>query len=197
MKIVACYIRVSMVENDQAKQRREINHWLKSNRFSPKAVRWYIDKPSKKKELRQPKLERLQADILDGQVRAVVVWHLDRLSLATRKGLRVLIDWCEDSLRIVSVSQQIDIKSKDCGMIAGILRGVEEMDAETRRERTKVGLAAARALGRVGGRPPIALDEANVVKAKKLQKNMSLSVDDVCKRLKISRSTYYRYISMR
>ncbi len=48
MKIVACYIRVSMVENDQAKQRREINHWLKSNRFSPKAVRWYIDKRARR-----------------------------------------------------------------------------------------------------------------------------------------------------
>ncbi len=46
MKIVACYIRVSAVENDRAKQRREINHWLKINRFSPKTNRWYIDKPA-------------------------------------------------------------------------------------------------------------------------------------------------------
>ncbi len=195
MKIVACYIRVSMVENDQAKQRREITHWLKSNRFSPKTVRWYIDKPSKK-ELRQPKLERLQADILDGQVRAVVVWHLDRLSLATRKGLRVLIDWCGNSLRIVSVSQQIDIKSQNWWMIASVLCGVAEMDEETIRERTKVGLAAARALGRAGGRAPIGPDEANVLKAKKLQKDMSLSIGDACKRLNVSRSTYYRYLAM-
>ncbi len=195
MKIVACYIRVSTVENDQAKQRREINQWLKSNRLSPKAARWYIDKPTKKK-LHQPELERLQADILDGQVRAVVVWHLDRLFLATRKGLGVLVDWCDKSLRIVSLSQQIDIKSKDCGMIASVLRGVAEMDEATRGERTKVGLAAARARGRVGGRPPIAPDEANVLMAKKLEKNMSLSVDDVCKKLKISRSTYYRYVGM-
>ncbi len=195
MKIVACYIRVSMVENDQAKQRREINHWLKSSRFSPKTVRWYIDKPTKKK-LRQPKLERLQADILNGQVRAVVVWHLDRLSLATRKGLRVLIDWCGKSLRIVSVSQQIDIKSQNWGMIASVLCGVAEMDEETIRERTKVGLAAARALGRAGGRAPIGPNEANVLKAKKLQKDMSLSIGDACKRLNVSRSTYYRYLAM-
>ena len=195
MKIVACYIRVSMVENDQAKQRREINHWLKSNRFSPKAVRWYIDKPSKK-ELRQPKLESLQADILDGQVRAVVVWHFDRLSLATRKGLGVLVNWCDKSLRIVSVNQQIDIKSKDCGMIASVLRGVAEMDEATRGERTKVGLAAARARGHLGGRPPIAQNDANVLKAKKLQKDMSLSIGDICKKLNVSRSTYYRYLAM-
>ena len=44
MKFVACYIRVSTVGTPQAVQRREINRWLKSNRISAKAVRWYIDK---------------------------------------------------------------------------------------------------------------------------------------------------------
>jgi DNA invertase Pin-like site-specific DNA recombinase len=195
MKIVACYIRVSEVENDQTKQRREMNRWLKSSRFSSKAVRWYIDKPTNK-DLHQPKLEKLKADILEGRVRTVVVWHLDRLALAPREGLRVLIDWCDKSLRIVSVSQQIDIKSGDCGLIGSVLRGVAEMDAETRRERTKLGLAVARARGREGGRPSVAPDDAKVIQAKKLQKDVSLSIDDICERLKISRSTYYRYLGM-
>ncbi len=196
MKIVACYIRVSTVEDDQAKQRREINHWLKRNRFSPKTVRWYIDKPTKKK-LHQPKLERLQADILDGKVRAVVVWRLDRLSeKKTRDGLNVLIDWCDKSLRVVSVSQQIDVKSTDCRMIASVLRGVAEVNQELRRERTNVGLASARARGRVGGRPKLAADEPMVLKAKKLHKDGKLTIAEICKKLKISRSTYYRYVAL-
>jgi DNA invertase Pin-like site-specific DNA recombinase len=195
MKIVACYMRVSAVENDQAKQRREMNRWLKSNRFGPKTVRWYIDKPTNK-DLRQPKLEKLKADILEGKVRTVVVWHFDRLALAAREGLRVLVDWCEKSLRIVSVSQQIDIKSADCILIGSVLRGVAEMDEETRRESTRLGLAVARARGREGGRPPIAPDDVKVIQAKRLQKDMSLSIDDICERLEISRSTYYRYVGM-
>jgi len=195
MRIVACYIRVSAVENDQAKQRREMNRWLKSNRFSPKSVRWYIDKPNSK-DLDQPTLEKLKADILEGKVRTVVVWHFDRMALAPREGLRVLVDWCDKSLRIVSVSQQLDIKSADCGLIGSVLHGVAEMDAETRRERTKLGLAVARARGREGGRPPVAPGDAKVIQAKKLQKDMSLSIDDICERLKISRSTYYRYVGM-
>ena len=195
MKIIACYIRISAVKNDQAKQRREINQWLKRNRIGSKAVRWYIDKPSKK-ELHQPKLEALKADIDSGKVRAVVVWHFDRLALATRDGLSALIDWCDNTLRIVSVSQEIDIKAKDGPMISSVLRGVVELDEQTRRERTKVGLAAARARGRFGGRPPISSDGAKVVKAKELSEDMTLSVDEICERLKISRSTYYRYIAM-
>ena len=117
MKFVACYIRVSTVENNQAKQRREINRWLKIQRINTTTVRWYIDK-STDDILRQSKFERLQAAVLDGRVRAVVVWHLDRLSGTTRDGLKVLIDWCDKSLRIVSVSQQIEVKSRDCRMIA-------------------------------------------------------------------------------
>ncbi len=194
MKIVACYIRVSTVDENQAKQRREISRWLKSHRISPRTVRWYIDKSTG--DARRPKFDALQADILDGNVRAVVVWRLDRLSDKARDGLNVLIDWCDKSLRDVSVSQQIDVKSTDCRMIASVLRGVAEVDQELRRERTNVGLASARARGRVGGRPKIAADEPTVLKAKKLQKNGKLTIAEICKGLKISRSTYYRYVEM-
>jgi DNA invertase Pin-like site-specific DNA recombinase len=195
MKVVACYIRASTSEKNQAEQKREINRWLKSNRINSKAVRWYIDKLTDE-VLHRPRFERLQSDILDGKVRAVVVWRLDRLSDKTRDGLNLLVDWCDQSLRVVSVSQQIDVKSNDCRMIASVLRGVAEMDERTRRERTKAGLAFARARGRAGGRPKIEADEARVLMAKKLRKDIALGIDDICKRLKISRSTYYRYVGM-
>jgi DNA invertase Pin-like site-specific DNA recombinase len=195
MKIVACYIRVSTAEKTQAEQRREIDRWLKRNRINAKAVRWYIDK-STDDVLRRPKFDKLQADIRDGEVRAVVVSHLDRLSGTTRYRLTVLIDWCDKSLRFVSVGQQIDVKSKDCGMISSVLRGVTEVDEQMRRERTKAGLASARARGRVGGRPKLAADDAKVLMAKELQKDNALGIDDICKRLDISRSTYYRYVAL-
>ena len=195
MKIVACYVRVSTVDKNQAEQRRGINRWLKENRINPKVVRWYIDK-SAGDNLRRSKFERLQTDILAGKVRAVVVWRFDRLADTTRDGLNVLIDWCDKSLPVVSVDQRIEFKLRDCGMIASVLRGVAEMDEQTRRERTKVGLASARARGRAGGRPKIAADEATVLLAKKLQKDSSLSIGDICKRLKISQSTYYRYVAL-
>ncbi len=193
MKFVACYIRVSTVEKNQAEQRREINRWLKSNRISRKSVRWYIDKPTRK---RRPKYEALQADILDRKVRAVVVWRLDRLAESTRDGLNVLVDWCEQSLRIVSVSQQIDVKSTDGRLIASVLRGVADVDHEIRGERTKMGLASARARGRVGGRPQLSPDGSAVLEAKKLQKAGKLGIEEICTKLKVSRSTYYRYVGM-
>ncbi|MHC4403902.1 MAG: helix-turn-helix domain-containing protein [Planctomycetota bacterium] len=68
------------------------------------------------------------------------------------------------------------------------------MDEGTRRERTKVGLASARA--RPGGRPKLAADDATVLRAKELQKDKTLTINEICKRLKISRSTYYRYVAL-
>jgi DNA invertase Pin-like site-specific DNA recombinase len=63
-------------------------------------------------------------------------------------------------------------------------------------ERTKAGLAAARARGRHGGRPRVTASEAKVVLAKKLNADKTLDIDDVCKTLRISRSTFYRYVRM-
>jgi DNA invertase Pin-like site-specific DNA recombinase len=193
MKLVACYIRVSTVGTPQAVQRREINRWLKSNRINAKAVRWYIDKSATLP--RRPKFDALQADILDGNIRAVVVSHLDRLATTPREGLNALIGWCGQSVRVISVSQQIDIKSKDTTMIGAVLHGVLEMDEQTRGERTRAGLAAAIASGVVVGRPRGVADGAAVSKAKRLQEEGIFTVDQICKKVKISRSSYYRHVA--
>jgi DNA invertase Pin-like site-specific DNA recombinase len=52
-------------------------------------------------------------------------------------------------------------------------------------ERTKAGLAAARARGRRGGRPRLEFEEAKVLAAKKLAKDTSISIDDICLLLRV------------
>jgi DNA invertase Pin-like site-specific DNA recombinase len=64
-------------------------------------------------------------------------------------------------------------------------------------ERTRAGLASARAKGRLGGRPPIGLDKAKVRAARRLHDDHTLNIDDICKTLNISKSTYYRYVQMK
>jgi DNA invertase Pin-like site-specific DNA recombinase len=177
------------------KQRREINRWLKSRRIKSKSVRWYIDK-STNENLEQPQLSRLQEDTLQGNVRAVVVWRLDRIAPSLRDGLETLRDWCERSLRVVSVSQAIDLQSAKAKQMATVLAAVAEMALETRRERTKAGLASAHARGRFGGRPRVDAEEAKVKLVKKLQKGGRLSVQEICNKAEISRSTYYRYLAL-
>ncbi len=195
MKIVACYLRVSTGGKNQAGQRREINQWLKNNRINPKTVRWYIDK-SNSDSLSRRAFERLQANISNREVGTVVIWRLDRLSPTMRDGLSILSDWSKRPLRIVSVTQHIDFKGGAGKAIASVLNGLAEMAYKTKRERAKAGMASARARGRSGGRPEVAADDAKVLKVKKLEKDGKLSIDAICKKVNISRSTYYRYVGM-
>ena len=54
----------------------------------------------------------------------------------------------------------------------------------------------ARARGRNGGRPKVTSAETKVVLAKKLHQDKSIEIDDICTTLRISRSTFYRYVQL-
>ena len=60
-------------------------------------------------------------------------------------------------------------------------------------ERTTAGLAAARARGRIGGRPP-ALSAADLAAAKALLRDPGITVEQVAKRLGVSPSTLYKHL---
>lgn len=90
----------------------------------------------------------------------------------------------------------IDTTTASGELIFNILSALAQFERRLIQERTKAGLAAARARGKVGGRKPLPSDEPRVVLAKKLHKDNSISIDDIRKTLHISRSTLYRYLKM-
>ncbi len=60
-------------------------------------------------------------------------------------------------------------------------------------ERTHAGLTAARARGRKGGRPKV--DLSKIQAAKRMHQDKSLSIAEICKVMKISQPTLYRYLN--
>src|SRR5690242_13215103 len=114
---IACYVRVSTVGQNEVGQRREIEKWLAGNGIDPRSVVWFVDKESGD-TLRRPDFERLQKRVFSGEFRTVVVWRLDRLSRKMRDGINVLCEWCDKGLRVVSVTQQIDLSGTVGKMIA-------------------------------------------------------------------------------
>lgn len=81
-------------------------------------------------------------------------------------------------------------------MIFNIFSALAQFERRLIQERIKAGLAATRARGRNGGRPKITAAETKVHLAKKLHADQSLEIDDVCQTLRISRSTFYRYVRL-
>lgn len=68
-----------------------------------------------------------------------------------------------------------------------------EFERDLIRERTHAGLKAARARGRVGGRPR-AMDEKKIRQAKTLMADPNNSIADICQVLKVKRSTLYKWV---
>ena len=63
-------------------------------------------------------------------------------------------------------------------------------------ERTQAGLASARVRGRTGGRPGIKSDDSKVQAVKRMHRDKTLAIDEICNVLKISRPTLYRYLAL-
>ena len=81
-------------------------------------------------------------------------------------------------------------------MIFNIFSALAQFERRLIQERTKAGLAAAPARGRLDGRPPVRSQSPRVLLPKKMFGDTSISITDICKTLRISRSTYYRYVRM-
>ena len=154
----------------------------------------FVDKLSGAKTER-PGLTKCQETLQSGDV--LVVWRLDRLG----RSMRHLINLVED-LRVRGVGFRslnegaIDTTCASGELIFNIFSALAQFERRLIQERTKAGLAAARARGRNGGRPKLSADEAKVRLAKKLHKDQTLEIDDICTTLRISRSTFYRYVRM-
>ena len=94
----------------------------------------------------------MQRAIFDGEVDTVVVWKLDRISRRQHEGIGLLADWCERGIRVVVVTQQIDLGGAVGRMVASVLFGLAEIELEYRRERQAAGIAVAKRRGAYHGR---------------------------------------------
>ena len=92
-----------------------------------------------------------------------------------------------------SLSEQIDTTTPSGKLIFHIFGSLAEFERDLIRERTLAGLTAARARGRVGGRPK-ALDPQKVEMLQQLYADPNNAIDDICRTLRISRTTLYRYV---
>ena len=188
--MIAAYIRVSTIGQNERGQRAEIRKWLENNGHAD--VRYYVDKESGD-TLDRPAFRRLQADVFKGVVKTVVVWKLDRLSRSLIDGLNVLSEWCRRGVRVVSVTQQLDFNGTVGKMLAAIFFALGEMEQQTRRERQAAGIAVAKAEGKYQGRKP-GTTKAQPSRARQLHRQ-GLTDDEIASALKVTRRTVQRYLS--
>ncbi|KKK60573.1 hypothetical protein LCGC14_3023020, partial [marine sediment metagenome] len=116
---IAVYCRVSTVRQKTDSQVAEITKWLTANGYDEDQIQWFSDKETGK-TLHRTQFNKLQKAIFAGEVRTVVVWKLDRISRRLRDGINLLADWCDRGVRVVSITQAIDLTGAVGRMIAAV-----------------------------------------------------------------------------
>ena len=142
--------------------------------------------------VQQPGLDAALSHLRSGDT--LVVWRLDRLGRTTHQLVGLLEQFERDGVRLRSLQDGIDPSTAMGKAMLQIGAVFAEMERNLMRERTKAGLTAARARGRLGGRPP-ALSPAKLDTVKRLMKDPELTMEEIAERAGVSRSTLYRALS--
>jgi len=105
----------------------------------------------------RPVLAALLQDVADGD--GLVVTKLDRLGRSMQHLVRVVDELDRRGVRVRSLSEAIDTSTAGGRFMVHLAAALAQMEADLIRERTLDGLAAARARGRIGGRPTVMTPE--------------------------------------
>lgn len=150
MPMIAVYLRVSTDKQQTTAQRDAVARWCHERGYKKTAE--YVDEGVSGKTLQRPGFKKLIADVRAGRVRRIVTFELSRLSrdfldllevMRTLTELGVVVEVPgEGSVQFESTMEQFLVAAKSL---------VAAQERERLSERTKAGMAAARARGaRIG-----------------------------------------------
>src|SRR5881398_1352852 len=127
---------------------------------------------------------------------SLVVWRLDRLGRTLKHLIETITDLSKRHIGFKSLTENIDTTTSGGKLIFHIFGALAEFERDLIRERTNAGLTAARARGRLVGRPKAQTlnTPKKVALAQSLYENKNNTIEEICKTLHISRATLYRYI---
>ena len=139
----------------------------------------------------RPRLAELLALLRPGDT--LVVWRLDRLGRNLAHLVQTVTTLGEREVGFVSLTEAIDTTTPAGRLLFGIMASLAQFERDLIQERTMAGLAAARARGKVGGRPPIMTTEKLAVARRVLDEGKPKAV--IAKTIGVSRPTLYAHLA--
>lgn len=190
---VALYARVSRHDKDQNPE----NQLIKLREFASchgwEVYATYVDYASGAKTSR-PGFDKMLRDARARRFDAILIVRIDRLARSTRHLLNVLEDLRMRGVELVCTDQEIDTTTPAGKLLFTVLGAVSELELDLIRERTRDGLARARAEGKRLGRPPSSVLMEHILELRKeglslreIGKSVGLSHQAVKQRLRRNR----------
>ncbi len=138
---------------------------------------------------RRPQLDAVLEQLRPGDT--LVVWRLDRLGRSLRHLIEVVTGLDERGVGFRSLRESIDTTTPGGRLVFHLFGALAQFEREIIRDRTVAGLSAARARGRVGGRPS-KLTAEQVRQARRMYDARELTVEQIGAVLGVSRTSIYR-----
>jgi DNA invertase Pin-like site-specific DNA recombinase len=123
----------------------------------------------------------------------LIVWKLDRLARSVKQLVETIDGLRLRGIGFRSLTEAIDTTTAQGILMFHLFSALAEFERAVIRERTRGGLAAARRVGRTGGRPA-KMTEHDLDVARTLLANQDITVADIAGRLGVSPATLYRYL---
>ena len=177
------YVRTSTYDQDPTLQRRALEA---AGIHEPDV---FVDQGVSGSTTSRPALDSLLSRLRPGD--ELVVWRLDRLGRDLRHLLTVLADLDSTGIRFRSLTEQLDTSTPMGRAMLAVCGIFAQFEADVNRERIRAGVAAARANGRVGGRPKEVRTEQLTMARRLLAEGSTVS--DAARACSLSRQTLYRY----
>lgn len=133
-------------------------------------------------------LEVLRADD------TLVIWRLDRLGRSLKDLIHLVERLEQRGAALKSLQENIDTTTIGGRLVFHLFGALAEFERNLIRERTQAGLSAARARGKLGGRPKM-LDQNKRELTLRLHRERQHSIHEICRLMGISKSTLYNYLS--
>ncbi len=178
------YIRVSTEEQNEARQ----VEMLKSE-----CDKIYIEKASGK-DRNRPELEEMLSYARDGDY--IVVESYSRLARNVLDLLNIVEEMEKKNIKFISKKENIDTSTPTGKLMLNIFASLSQFEREQLKERQKEGIAIAKANGKYTGRKALVLDEEEFKNYIDEIETNKIKITDVCKKLKISRSVFYKRYEM-
>jgi len=143
----------------------------------------------------RPGLEACLQSVTAGDT--LVVWRLDRLGRSMLHLVTVMTDLGQRQVGFRSLCDgALDTTTATGELVFHLFSALAQFERRLIQERTRAGLAAARARGKRGGRHALRADAPQVRMAYTLSRDPRLTVSEICEHLGIARATFYRYVTL-
>jgi len=158
---VALYARVSKADESQdpENQLMRLREYAKQHEWE--ILREYSDRASGA-DASRPELDRMMADARAHRFSLVLVVKVDRLARSVSNLYSLLSELDEFGVKFHCTDQNISTESATGKLLLSVLAGIAEFERELISDRTKAGLARAKAKGSQLGRPAMAVDMSRI-----------------------------------